>query len=185
MATAVYGKCSVWSPIGMYRHATHCSSRLLLPARFWRNPKPKPLTPRRAGFSWTQMPTYEYVCEACQHEWEAFQSIKDDPLSTCPNCAEERAKRQISRSGGFILKGGGWYSDLYASSGGGGSSSGGSSSSSSDSSSASSDSSSSSTSSGSSTSGSSATSSGSSTSSASSTSGSSTSGSSTSGAGSD
>lgn len=61
------------------------------------------------------MPTYEYACDACGHAWEAFQSIKDDPLTKCPSCKKKKAKRQISAGTGFILKGGGWYSDLYAS----------------------------------------------------------------------
>jgi putative FmdB family regulatory protein len=61
------------------------------------------------------MPTYEYVCEACSHTWDAFQSIKEEPLRQCPACHEERARRVISGGMGFILKGGGWYSDLYAS----------------------------------------------------------------------
>lgn len=65
------------------------------------------------------MPTYEYKCAACEHEWEAEQSIKDDPLKTCPACRADAAKRQISLGTGFILKGGGWYSDLYASAKGG------------------------------------------------------------------
>ncbi len=60
------------------------------------------------------MPTYEYVCESCGNEWEAEQSIKADPLKDCPKCAQQTAKRQISRGTGFILKGGGWYSDLYS-----------------------------------------------------------------------
>lgn len=61
--------------------------------------------------------TYEYVCGACGHEWEAQQSIKDAPLRDCPSCGQGEARRQISRGAGFILKGGGWYSDLYASTG--------------------------------------------------------------------
>jgi putative FmdB family regulatory protein len=61
------------------------------------------------------MPTYEYICTACQHEWEEEQSIKDEPLERCPSCKKKKARRQISRGTGFILKGGGWYSDLYAS----------------------------------------------------------------------
>jgi len=61
------------------------------------------------------MPTYEYGCTKCGHQWEAFQSIKDDALKTCPNCEEDTAKRMVSGGAGFILKGGGWYSDLYAS----------------------------------------------------------------------
>lgn len=61
------------------------------------------------------MPTYEYACAACGHEWEVSQSMKDDPLKKCPACKKMKAQRQISGGGGFILKGGGWYSDLYAS----------------------------------------------------------------------
>ena len=63
------------------------------------------------------MPTYEYVCEACGHQWEAFQSIKDSPHTDCVSCRAKKAKRQVSAGLGFILKGGGWYADLYASSG--------------------------------------------------------------------
>jgi|SRR5690606_37259273 len=59
--------------------------------------------------------TYEYLCEACGHKWETEQRISEDPIKDCPHCGEARAKRQISAGGGFILKGGGWYSDLYSS----------------------------------------------------------------------
>ena len=62
------------------------------------------------------MPTYEYACTACAHEWEFEQSIRADPLKECPACHGQTARRQISRGTGFILKGSGWYSDLYASS---------------------------------------------------------------------
>lgn len=63
------------------------------------------------------MPTYEYACSSCQHEWEHEQSIKDNALTECPSCHAQTARRQISRGTGFILKGGGWYADLYSSSG--------------------------------------------------------------------
>ena len=89
------------------------------------------------------MPTYEYACSNCGHHWEAEQRITADPLDTCPQCSQKTAKRQISGGGAFILKGGGWYTDLYSSAG----KSAGSSSSSSSSSSGSSTSSSSSSSS--------------------------------------
>jgi putative FmdB family regulatory protein len=62
------------------------------------------------------MPTYEYACSACNNEWEFEQSIKDDPIKECPKCHDQTARRQISRGTGFILKGSGWYSDLYSSS---------------------------------------------------------------------
>jgi putative FmdB family regulatory protein len=61
--------------------------------------------------------TYEYACTACGHAWEAEQSISAAPLSECPSCHHATAKRQISGGAGFILKGGGWYADLYSSSG--------------------------------------------------------------------
>lgn len=79
------------------------------------------------------MPTYEYICSSCQNEWEFEQSMKDAALTECPRCKQATARRQISRGTGFILKGGGWYSDLYsstsnkASGSSGGSSEGGSS----------------------------------------------------------
>ena len=60
------------------------------------------------------MPTYEYVCSACDNQWEEVQKISADPLEVCPKCAKSTAKRQIS-GGNFILKGGGWYADLYSS----------------------------------------------------------------------
>lgn len=60
--------------------------------------------------------TYDYLCTSCGHAWEAEQRISEDPLKQCPACSELSAKRQISGGSGFILKGGGWYSDLYGSS---------------------------------------------------------------------
>lgn len=60
--------------------------------------------------------TYEYVCGACGHEWEAEQSIRDKPLKKCPKCSKLRAQRQVSGGTGFLLKGGGWYADGYGSS---------------------------------------------------------------------
>jgi putative FmdB family regulatory protein len=61
------------------------------------------------------MPTYEYLCTVCNHEFECEQSIKDDPLEECPKCMVAGLKRVINNQSGFILKGGGWYSDLYSS----------------------------------------------------------------------
>lgn len=60
--------------------------------------------------------TYDYVCTSCGHTWEAEQRISEEPLKQCPACSEMSAKRQVTGGAGFILKGGGWYSDLYSSS---------------------------------------------------------------------
>jgi putative FmdB family regulatory protein len=60
------------------------------------------------------MPIYEYQCSACDHEFEREQRISEDPIKKCPACGKLKAKRLISRTS-FVLKGGGWYGDLYAS----------------------------------------------------------------------
>ncbi len=61
------------------------------------------------------MPIYEYGCDKCGHEFEAEQRITDEPLKTCPTCRSRKVRRLISRTS-FVLKGSGWYSDLYSSS---------------------------------------------------------------------
>jgi putative FmdB family regulatory protein len=61
------------------------------------------------------MPTYEYVCNACRHEFEAFQSIKADPLTTCPECRGP-VRRKIGTGGGVIFRGAGFYATDYRSS---------------------------------------------------------------------
>ena len=60
------------------------------------------------------MPTYEYLCKNCKHELETVQSIKDDPIKTCPNCEKDCLERLVSGGTSFSLKGGGWYKDLYS-----------------------------------------------------------------------
>jgi putative FmdB family regulatory protein len=62
------------------------------------------------------MPTYDYLCSSCGNAWELEQRIVEDPVKQCPKCGAMTAKRQISAGAGFILKGGGWYADLYGSS---------------------------------------------------------------------
>ena len=60
------------------------------------------------------MPIYEYACAKCESEFEVEQRITEDPVKTCPKCRSRKVKRLISRTS-FVLKGGGWYSDLYSS----------------------------------------------------------------------
>jgi len=59
------------------------------------------------------MPTYDYACDNCGHEFERQQRITEKPLKKCPKCGKDEARRMIG-GGGFILKGGGWESDLYS-----------------------------------------------------------------------
>lgn len=61
------------------------------------------------------MPTYEYACNACEHTWEEFQSIKAEPTKKCPECGRNKAKRLISAGGGIIFKGSGFYQTDYRS----------------------------------------------------------------------
>lgn len=54
------------------------------------------------------MPTYEYECSSCGHTFEAFQSMSDAPLSSCPECGKA-VKRLIFGGTGVIFKGSGFY----------------------------------------------------------------------------
>jgi putative FmdB family regulatory protein len=68
------------------------------------------------------MPTYEYVCEKCGHQFEKVQSISAKSLTICPEdlCAQKRwgkgkVKRAISGGVGVIFKGSGFYTTDYRS----------------------------------------------------------------------
>ncbi len=62
------------------------------------------------------MPNYDYECKGCGHEFSKDQRITENPVKKCPSCGAMKAKRLISRTN-FVLKGSGWYNDLYSSSG--------------------------------------------------------------------
>ncbi|MBN2655330.1 MAG: zinc ribbon domain-containing protein [Nitrospirae bacterium] len=49
------------------------------------------------------MPVYEYKCNDCTHEFEANQSMNENPLTNCPACGGN-VKRKISGGSGFIMK---------------------------------------------------------------------------------
>ena len=59
------------------------------------------------------MPTYDYACRECGHRFEAFQSMKDDALTTCPICAQESLQRLIGAGAGLVFKGSGYYLTDY------------------------------------------------------------------------
>jgi putative FmdB family regulatory protein len=61
------------------------------------------------------MPTYEYACDNCGHEFERFQSITAKPLRKCPVCGKSRLRRLIGTGGGVIFKGSGFYETDYRS----------------------------------------------------------------------
>jgi putative FmdB family regulatory protein len=60
------------------------------------------------------MPTYEYRCKECGHEFELFQSMKDDPVECCPKC-NGKVERLIGTGAGLIFKGSGFYATDYRS----------------------------------------------------------------------
>jgi putative FmdB family regulatory protein len=59
------------------------------------------------------LPTYDYVCDACSHTCDVFQSIKDPVLTICPACGEEKLRRKIGAGAGIIFKGSGFYETDY------------------------------------------------------------------------
>jgi putative FmdB family regulatory protein len=60
------------------------------------------------------MPTYEYRCTACGHDFEKFQRMSDQPGAECPECAS-RAERRLSGGAGLLFKGSGFYITDYRS----------------------------------------------------------------------
>lgn len=61
------------------------------------------------------MPTYDYVCEACDHTFEEYQSITAKPLKKCPECGKNKLQRLIGTGAGVIFKGDGFYQTDYRS----------------------------------------------------------------------
>jgi putative FmdB family regulatory protein len=68
------------------------------------------------------MPTYEYICQKCDHQFDVFQSIKDTPFTVCPKekCGMKKwgkgkVKKMIGSGAGLIFKGTGFYITDYRS----------------------------------------------------------------------
>ena len=61
------------------------------------------------------MPTYQYRCAACKHEFDELQSIKEEPLTKCPKCKKKKLNRLMGTGAGLIFKGSGFYITDYRS----------------------------------------------------------------------
>ncbi|MCH7732470.1 MAG: zinc ribbon domain-containing protein [Candidatus Marinimicrobia bacterium] len=59
------------------------------------------------------MPTYDYICEVCDHEFEIFQSMTAALLKKCPSCNRMGLRRLIGAGAGIIFKGSGFYETDY------------------------------------------------------------------------
>ena len=61
------------------------------------------------------MPTYDYRCNGCAHEFEAFQRMSEKPKRKCPECGKNSLERLIGTGAGVIFKGSGFYETDYRS----------------------------------------------------------------------
>jgi putative FmdB family regulatory protein len=61
------------------------------------------------------MPTYEYHCDACEHHFDEFQSITEEPLKKCPKCRKPKLRRIFGTGAAVIFKGAGFYQTDYRS----------------------------------------------------------------------
>jgi putative FmdB family regulatory protein len=61
------------------------------------------------------MPTYDYICDDCGHEFEAFEPITSKPQTECPACKESKLRRKIGPGAAILFKGSGFYQTDYRS----------------------------------------------------------------------
>jgi putative FmdB family regulatory protein len=61
------------------------------------------------------MPTYEYHCDACDHEFEEFQSMNEAVLTKCPECGKKKLRRLFGTGAAILFKGSGFYQTDYRS----------------------------------------------------------------------
>ncbi len=61
------------------------------------------------------MPTYDYRCRGCGHEFELFQSMSAPVKRKCPECGTLSLKRLIGIGGAVIFKGSGFFQTDYRS----------------------------------------------------------------------
>jgi putative FmdB family regulatory protein len=61
------------------------------------------------------MPTYEYQCDACEHNFDEFQSMSEEPLKKCPKCGKRKLRRVFGTGAAILFKGSGFYQTDYRS----------------------------------------------------------------------
>jgi putative FmdB family regulatory protein len=61
------------------------------------------------------MPTYDYICDECGHEFEVYESITADPRKDCPECTHLSLRRKIGPGAAILFKGSGFYQTDYRS----------------------------------------------------------------------
>jgi putative FmdB family regulatory protein len=61
------------------------------------------------------MPTYEYECDACHHNFDEFQSMSEPALTKCPKCGKKKLRRVFGAGAAVIFKGSGFYQTDYRS----------------------------------------------------------------------
>ena len=61
------------------------------------------------------MPTYDYRCNACGHEFELFQQMSAKPKRSCPSCKKLKLERLIGTGAAVLFKGSGFYETDYRS----------------------------------------------------------------------
>lgn len=61
------------------------------------------------------MPTYEYRCEKCEHQFDELQSMSEKPLEKCPKCGKKALRRLFGTGAAILFKGSGFYQTDYRS----------------------------------------------------------------------
>ncbi len=61
------------------------------------------------------MPTYEYQCDACDHNFDEFQSMSEPALTKCPKCGKKKLRRLFGGGAAILFKGSGFYETDYRS----------------------------------------------------------------------
>jgi putative FmdB family regulatory protein len=61
------------------------------------------------------MPTYDYICDSCGHEFEAYESIMAPSRTECPECKLSKLRRKIGPGAAILFKGSGFYQTDYRS----------------------------------------------------------------------